>query len=94
MAEKRSLLDDDRLSSIGSAKAAKSGGNKQGIKLFAALGLFVVAGLIFAWSQGWIFAKEEEKPPPPSAEELKQVEQQQKQIQEKIKSGAVQSGGA
>jgi hypothetical protein len=94
MAGRGSLLDDARLNSIGAAKSAKGPKGNNAMKLGLAVALFVFAGLIFAWSQGWIFAKPEEKPPPPTQQEIQEFKQQQQKLEEDVKKGAVTVGGA
>lgn len=92
MAERRSSLLDRGMDSIGAPKASKtSGGGNQTIKLVVALVLFAAAGVIFAWSQGWLGG--EEAPPPPSQEQLQALEQQKQAAEEALKANkAVISG--
>lgn len=62
-------------------KPAAAKGSQSGKLIFAAV-LLLVAGGVFAWSQGWILA---EKPAPTvQSEELKQQFEEQKQAVKKM----------
>ena len=87
-----SLLDD-KMRGIGGRKPPAGPGKSQGLKLALALALFVVAGVVFAWYQGWIFAAAE-KHPAPTAEEVKQHDEAIKRSEEIIKKNpnVIQTG--
>lgn len=74
MAERRSLEDRPKSSP---SKGGKSGDKG---KLFLALGLFVVAGVVYLWLSGYIGGPP--KSPPATAEEVASYEQQKKAVEE------------
>ena len=89
-----SLLNDKSYGSIGTKRSA-GGGGKQGdkLKLIVAVVLFVLAGGVFAYFQGWIGGSEP-KPEPPSAEQLKALDDQKAETKKQIDSGKVIQSGS
>jgi hypothetical protein len=95
MAERKSLMDgiSTESSKPAAGKAAKGGGmSGDKVKLLAAVGIFVVAGVIYLFSNGVIGGSP--KAPPPDPEIVKAHEEQQAKVQADIKAGkAPPSGG-
>jgi hypothetical protein len=58
--------------------------------------LFVVAGLVVAYTQGWLFASKpvDVQTPQERAEQQKQYQEQQKHADEQIKKGTAVIGGS
>jgi hypothetical protein len=68
------------------APAAPNPPKNAGTKIALAIGMLVIAGLVFAWSQGLIFASKPAPPAPPSADEKVRIDQAQKRMEEAKKS--------
>lgn len=78
-----------------SKKSSGSGG--QGGKLVFAVVLFLIAGVVVAWSQGWIFASKPDaivETPEQRAAQQKAFDEQQKHTQQQIQQGKAQIGGS
>lgn len=68
------------------APAATQPPKNAGLKIGLAIGMLVVAGLVFAWSQGLIFAPKPTPPAPPTADEKARIDAAQKRMEEAKKS--------
>jgi hypothetical protein len=78
------------------APPRKSGGGTSGadkIKLLVALGLFLIAGLVFAWYYGYLGGGVEKPPPPTPAQEAQMQESQKIQQKEALRKD-VQQGSS
>ncbi len=74
--------------------AKKSGGGDTG-KLVFAVALLLIAGLVVAWSQGWLFSSKPQNTETPEqrAAQEKAFEEQQKHTQEQLNKGTAKTGG-
>jgi hypothetical protein len=75
------------------APPRKSGGGTSSadkIKLLIALGLFLIAGLVFAWYSGYIGGGGEKPPPPTPAQEAQMQESQKIQQKEALRKDVIQ----
>ena len=86
----KSLLDD-KMSSIGTPKAA-AGKKNEGPKLILAVVLFVVAGVVVAWSMG-LFASSGSRAEPVTAEQQQAQQAQEQRTQQTIKAKQGVTGG-
>ena len=81
----------------GAAPAAKRGSKSgDGGKLLLAVALFLVAGAVFAWYQGWIFSggpKGTQLSPEETAQQQKEFTEQQKATEQRLKTGQQKIGG-
>jgi hypothetical protein len=76
------------------SSSASSSGNNKG-KLIFAIALLVVAGLVIAWSQGWIFGEKAPKTDPSKQAQMQQqFEVQQKAADTAVKQGKASVGGS
>lgn len=94
----RSLLDDPRFEAIGRGKGGKRGGgggsNVEKTKLFLAIGLFVAAGVLFAWYMELLPGTSSTPPGiQMTAEEQKTFDESVKKSKEDMKRPDIQLGG-
>ncbi len=81
---------------IGSSRGKSAAKKNEGGKLVFAVALLVIAGVVVAWSQGWIFSSAPKAPvisPEEQAQQQKIIQEQQKNIEAKTKTGQVKLGG-
>jgi hypothetical protein len=90
----KSLMEGMDAAPAAPKKASGSGG--QAGKLIFAVLLLVVAGVVVAWSQGWIFASKPDiqETPEQRASQEKAFKEQQQRTQDAIKTGKAQVGGS
>lgn len=92
----RSLLDDPRFEAIGRGKGGRSGGgsNAEKTKLFLAIGLFIAAGILFAWYMELLPGTSSRPQPVVMTEEEKKVfDESVKKAQEDMKRPGTVVGG-
>jgi hypothetical protein len=76
------------------SRISSSGSSSGTTKLIFAIALLVVAGLVVAWSQGWIFGENTSKADPSKQAQMQQqFEVQQKEAQKAVEQKKATIGG-
>ena len=90
-----SLLSDKERASVGAPRSGSGSSSGSTGKLILAIALLVVAGLVVAWSQGWIFGEKAPKADPAKQAQMQQqFEVQQKEAQKAVEQKKASVGGS